>query len=718
MKAINNRGVITVFLSIILSSIFLVAGVFSDAARLRLAYAQVQRANKTAIGSVLAGYNNQLKDQYGLFGFYLDDSTLFDSFEEYFVKNLNVDENNFLYNYTIEDIKLKQPLNLENRQIFEHQIMEFMKYRAPYELANDLLAKIDGIKNISSGAKVYKRKIETDEKAGEMGSSQLDMRDKAAVINDCNISEAITEQKNRYLNEIKREEECSERLGRLQDMYSNQSDNNDRKGLIEEMNSLQRELSNIRQSKSEIRSNVINSLEQYKSLNVQALERANTINVQKNGLLERIDGELEFAKENHEGIKELKKSYEESLIFMKKIISEDNAHEVAGSLERNAAVSSSIISRAGGSETDFLAAIDNISETVNINYKFNISSPSTSEDEDNRGKVKQALKDIFTEKPDTMIIENLLLARLPSKKVFSGEKYSEEDEIKKWHGTDFENIASVDAELDYLAGKENKFGEMAFRIAEELYINEYIMGTFKHDVPLLEGENESAAYNMRSKDKTKRDGYFSCFEVEYIINGNKDEAINSMLVKSEILAIRLISNVIHIYTDTSKMTRITSLAAALSSWSAGLSTPWIQTMLVFSWAMLESAYDLEQLAQGKKILLFKTKNQWKTDLSGAVDKKKTDNADNNPFCLSYQDYLKVFLLLTGKEKKLARTQDLIQLNVGISSPGFLVEGCSTVLEADTTVSIKNMFVAIPNFTHKERENLSRSYINAKMFTGF
>lgn len=718
MKAINNRGAITVFLSIVLSSIFLVAGVFSDAARIRLAHAQVQRANKTAISSVLAGYNNQLKDQYGLFGVYLDDSTLFDSFEEYFIKNLNIDENNFLYNYAIEDIKLKQPLNLENRQIFEHQIMEFMKYRAPYELANDLLAKIDGIKNISSGAKVYKRKIETDEKAGEMGSSQLDMRDKATAINDRNISNNITDQKSRYLDEIAREEECSERLNRLQDMYSNQADSNDRKELMEEINSARRELSNIRRTKSEIKSSVINSLEQYKSLNIQALERAKTITVQKNGLLERIDGELEYAKDNQEGIKELQKSYEESLLHMKKIIAEDNAHEVTGTLENNVAVSSRIISKAGGSESDFLSVIDSITQTEDINYTFNISTPSTSEDEDNRGKVKQALKDIFTEKPDTRTIENALLARLPSRKVFSGEDPSEEEEIKNWNNTDFENIGSVDAELEYLAGKENKFGEIASHIAEELYINEYIMGTFKHDVPLLEGENESAAYNMRSKDKTKRDGYFSCFEVEYIINGNKDEAINSMLVKSEILAIRLISNVIHIYTDTSKMTRISSLAAALSSWSAGLATPLLQTMLVFSWAMLESVYDLEQLAQGKKILLFKTKNQWKTDLSGAVDKKKTDNVDNNPFCLSYQDYLKIFLLLTGKEKKLARTQDLVQLNVRISCPGFLVEGCSTVLEADTTVSVKNMFVAIPNFTHKERENLSRSYINAKVFTGY
>lgn len=705
MKAIHTKGAITVFLSIVLSSVFLVVGVFSDAARIRLAHSQVQRAGKSAISSVLACYNNQLKDQYGLFGVYLDNDTMSDSFTGYFTKNLNMGDYDFLYDYAIEDMELKQVFNLENREVFEGQLMEFMKYRAPYELAEDLLAKIDGIKNISSGAKVYQRKIETDRRAGEIGGRQTDLRDKANEINHRNIISDIAGQRNAYMSESSRASSCAGRLSNLQKLYSNEKDEKEKEKLLKEMNSVGSELSNANSAKNSIKNNIVNSLQQYKSLNFQALEKADAITTQKGELLDRIEEELQYVKDHQEGIRELQEAYEKNLKDMKKIISEDNSQMVSNSLKRNLSTCDGILNK-GGSDSEFMASIEDLVKTENIQYTFNMPVPSSSNDEDNREKVKQALKNVFTEKPKTKVIENALLAGLPSRKALY-----EEEETKNWLNTDFESAGNMEKELDYLSSRESRLGELASDIAEELYTNAYIMGTFKHDVPLLDGEEESAAYNLRSEAKTERDGYLSCFEVEYIINGNKDEAVNSVLVKSEIMAIRLISNVIHIYTDASKMSRVSSLAAALGSLSAGLAVPLIQTMLVFSWAMLESVYDLEQLSQGKKILLFKTKEQWKTDLSGAIDPKKTVNAENNPFCLSYQDYLKIFLLLMDKDKKLARTQDLVQLNMGVSCQGFLLGACSAALEAGAAVSVRNIFVTLP-------ELKARSYINEKFFTGY
>jgi len=715
LKAKNNKGAITVFISIVLSSVFLVVGTFTDAARVSFAHSQVQRANKTALSSLLACYNNELKDEYGLFGSYLDNDTLLESYEEYFLKNLNIyDNQNFLYDYSIESIKLEQPYNLENRNVFERQIMEFMKYRAPYEIASDLLNKIEGIKNISSGAKVYKRKMETDKQASTIGDLQLSLQDKTKKINEAGIASEVTELKSEYMSQNAKYDDSTQKLLALQNLYSNVKDDDKKIQLIKDIRTVQGEISGINRTKENIKSTIINSVNQYKSLNSQAAENAKTITAQKGNLLDRIEGELQYIKDNQDGIKELQESYKDGLSNMKKIIDEDNSAVIIESLESNVAKCDSLATKASSNEIEFLSAIDKLAEANSVNYTFNKARPAESEDEDNRDKAEQALKEAFSEKGDLKTIDNSLLQQLPSRKA-----YAQEDiDTQNLDNMNFDDESYANNNLDYLSSKESGIEQMISKVAEELYVNEYIMGTFKHDVPNIEGEDDSKAYNLRSKDKTKRAGYFSSFEVEYIINGNKAEATNTVLIKSEILAFRLISNVIHIYTDSSKMARITSLAAALSTWSAGLSTPLIQTMLVFSWAMMESLYDMDQLAKGERILLFKTKDQWKTDISGVVDKKKVINVENNPLNLSYQDYLKIFLLMMDKDKKLARIQDLVQLNIGISNSGFLLEDCKVFFKSETSVSMKNMFISFPSFTTQARKNISRSYIKESMYIGY
>jgi len=714
LKVKNTKGAITVFISIVLSSIFLVIGTFADAARISLAHSQVQRANKTALTSLLACYNNELKDEYGLFGAYLDNDTMIDSYEEYFSKNLNINMGqDSLYDFNIDKINIEQPYNLENRGVFEKQIMEFMKYRAPYEIASDLITKIDGIKNISSGSKVYKRKMETDKQASVIGDLQLSLEDKAKKINEAGIASKVTELKTDFISQNIRYDECSQKLFDLQEVYSGEKDRDIKHELLLEIKSVKEELSDIKQTKQEIKSNIINSVNQYKSLNSDALQNANTITIKKGNLLDRIEEELQYTKDNQEGIQELQKSYKDDLSNMQKIIAEDNSSDIISSLESNIAKCDSISSKASGDEAGFISALDKLSE-ASINYKFNKASPAQSDDEDNRGKASQALKEAFNKKGESKTIDSSLLKQLPSRKA----KVESDVETQNWDNMNFDDESYANSNLEDLSSKQSIIEQMVSKITEELYVNEYIMGTFKHDVPLLKGEDDSKAYNLRSKDKSKRDAFFSNYEVEYIINGNKDEAINSLLIKSQILAIRLISNVIHIYTDPSKMRRIATLAASLSVWSAGLSTPFIQTMLVFAWAMVESLYDVDQLTKGEKILLFKTKAQWKTDISGVVDKKKAATVDNNPLCLSYQDYLKIFLIMMNKDKKLARIQDLVQLNVGVSSQGFLLEDCKVMLKANTTVSIKNMFISFPSFTAQTRKNISRSYISEDMCIGY
>lgn len=709
---IKNKGSITVFISIILASIFLVAGTFTDAARIRLAHSQVQRAVQSAISSVLACYNNELKNQYGLFGICIDKDTLSESFDEYFTKNLNIGSQDFLYGYNIEGIKLEQPFSLEKNQIFEEQIREFMKYRAPAEIASRLLSSIAGIKKLSLGSKIYQRKMETDKRAGALGKLQLLLEDKAKSINNSSIAAKLKDLKEQLNEKNYVFTEISNRLYDLQGLYSSERDASAKKGLLSEMNSVRKELNEVNEEKNNIKGTILDYLNRFKNLNSEAEAFARSITVQKADLLNRIEKELEYVKDNRDGMEEIQEAYNKSLSDMRTIIADDNSNLIIGNLQSNINNCLNAINKAAQSESSFLWALEPLCQLKKINFTFNKCGAAASEDEDNRDKVLPVLQKAFIQKGDMKTIDDDLLKLLPS------IRHMLKEENPDWNMTDFNTANGAEKELQYIGEKESCFEQIASNITEELFVNEYIMGIFRHAVPLLKGEEDSEAYNLRSEDKYKREGYFSQYEVEYIINGNKDEAVNSMLIKSEVLAVRLAANVIHIYTNPSKMSRVTSLAAALSSWNAGLAAPLIQTMLVFSWAMFESLYDQEQLSQGGKIALFKSQYQWKTDISGELSDKKTEASENNPFLLSYQDYLRIFLLLTDKDKKLARTQDLIQLNVGMSCQGFTLENTYVALMADTTVSIKNLFYSVPAFSADKRRNAARTNINENMLLSY
>ena len=617
----------------------------------------------------------------------------------------------FLYGYNIEKITLERPFSLGDNKIFEEQIMEFMKYRAPAEIVSQLLSKIEGIKNLSKGSRTYKRKMETDKKAGAIGKLQMLLEEKANAINNTAIAVKIKDLKEQLIEKNSVIEEVSARLRDLQGLYSNEKDASARKSLLGEISSVRAKLTDINNTKANIKSTILDDLNLFKNLNSEAAGYSQSINVQKSDLLVRIEEELNFVNDSQEGIEEIQKAYNQSLSDMRNIIGEDNSESIIRSLESNILSCRNALERSNGSEEGFLSALD-LFQSHEINYTFNKTDPASSDDEDNREKVLQVLQKAFNLKGEMKTIDHNLLKQLPSRKRMLQEENSH------WDMMDFNTTNGAEKELQYIAEKESSFEQIALNIAEELFVNEYIMGIFRHDVPLLKGETDCQAYNLRSQDKYQRNGFFACYEVEYIINGNKDEAVNAMLIKSEVLAVRLAANVIHIYTDPSKMNSVTGLAAALSSWNAGLSTPLIQTMLIFSWAMFESLYDQEQLSQGEKIALYKTKDQWKTDISGAINNKKTAEADNNPLLLSYQDYLRIFLLLTDKEKKLARTQDLIQLNVAMSSLDFSMENTHVALASDTNVSIKNLFLTIPAFSLKEKRNTSRTDINESMLLSY
>lgn len=700
----QTKGAITVFISIVLSAVFLVIGVFTDGARLKLAQAQIARADRTALSSVLACYQNELKDEYGLFGLYADFSELQDNYEEYVLRNLNIfNQQNDLYGYSVKNITVLGTANLLDKNILEKQIMEFMKYRAPYTIASDLIKKLDGIKNISSSAKMYKRIIETDRQADEIGNLQLSLEEHVGKINTSGMAADLKGFKNDLMNKNLDICDYGQRLTALQQQYSKTKEQKIKKQLENQIEKVQEDMNECILLKNQIRDNIINRVSQLKNLNTQAKEMAGEIVYKKEHLLIRIEDEVDYTKGVQGGIKELQKSYENNLESMQNIVNQDNASEIMKEIDTSISHCDEILKRSEN-EADMIQSLENLVEMEKISYTFNKSKPAQSEDQDNREKALQVLRAAMNQHGELKAIDKQTYEKLPSQLEFNLG-----DNKISWSNMNFTDINCAIQNLEVLSKKEGNFESMLTSVEQQLYINEYIMGTFKHGIPVLKGEAANAGFNLRSKDKKDRDALFSSFEVEYILNGQRDEAVNELFTKSEILAVRLLANVIHIYTDASKMSRISALAAALSAWNAGLSSPLVQTTLILSWAMMESLYDMDQLQKGESVLLFKTAETWKTDISGAVSNSKVPEVDNNPLSLNYHDYLKLFLIMMDKNRKLARVQDLVQLNISVSNPGFHLENCVACLQSDLSVTMKHLFVAI---------NSNRTSIRNKAIMGY
>lgn len=704
----KSKGSITVFISIVLGAIFLVVGVFADGARLRLAQSQLERVDKLALSSVLAYYNNSLQKEYGLFGIAIGSESINDTFEQYFEKNIgtNIANGGSLYNFSTEEISINELENLENRKVFEFQLEQFMKYRAPYEMAVDLSQKVSGMKNISKGAQLCKRKLKIERKASEIGTLQTMLDRKAGEINSFSFGNILSETKKKFDSENTKLKAISNTINECSKLYA-LADSKTRQEILKDINTLNSEASKINTNINKLRDTVTQSISDYKQLNSTALEQASSIMDKLNNLDISINEELNYANEQKNEINEIAQGYKNSLTNIQSMMKEDTANSVINTIQKTITCCDDALSKINNGAESFGLVLDNFTKGDTIKYSYNKnSSNGSSGQNDPRKGIENNLKTALNTESKAKSISVDMLSKLPSRKAGQSEPSGD----NKWNNLNFDDAQFIDDDLSQLSDKETLLQTLAVNVRDNLYLNEYIMGIFKHNVPLLENENAEMAYNLRSEDKTKRASYFDNYEVEYIINGNRKEATNLFLVKSEILSIRMVANLIHIYTDSSKMTRVSALAAALSAWSAGLSTPLIQTMLVCAWAMAESIYDLDCLTKGQKVMFFKLQQHWKTDISGKVLNNNTAKADNkSSLYLSYQDYLRLFLLLMNKDTKISRIQDLIQLNLGLDNADFLLEECTTGLKADTKVNYSNLFVSLPKKKITISNSLSMSY---------
>lgn len=200
---------------------------------------------------------------------------------------------------------------------------------------------------------------------------------------------------------------------------------------------------------------------------------------------------------------------------------------------------------------------------------------------------------------------------------------------------------------------------------EQLIFHEYILAY-------------TGRYNQEKEDSLLK------YQTEYILSGKSSDLENLKSVVYKLLGIRAAANLIHLLSSEEKCMMVESAAAIIA---ALLTIPEAESVfvavLILTWAMAESFYDVSQLLQGGRVPLLKSEADWHYgleaifDFGGSIEEKKETSG------LSYNDYLRVMLCLQDKQTTTYRLMDIMEMDIR-KTPGnknFRMDGCIDSLTA-------------------------------------
>ncbi len=182
------------------------------------------------------------------------------------------------------------------------------------------------------------------------------------------------------------------------------------------------------------------------------------------------------------------------------------------------------------------------------------------------------------------------------------------------------------------------------------------------------------------------------YEVEYIIGGELSDRENLRYVINRIFAVREAANAMYLFGSEENYAVAKALGEVLA---AALLVPEISELftvsLILGWAFAESVYDVKTLLSGGKIPLLKNDDTWHYGLQGILQGDLSDMADSGDpdktQGMSYEDYLRIFLLLEDSEKVTCRAMNIVEQNIRntAGNSAFRLDACLTEIEMNVKV---------------------------------
>lgn len=215
-------------------------------------------------------------------------------------------------------------------------------------------------------------------------------------------------------------------------------------------------------------------------------------------------------------------------------------------------------------------------------------------------------------------------------------------------------------------------GDASFSAVDEVLFAEYLLekcGNYRN--PSSEGELQ--------------------YELEYILAGKSSDIENLRWVAGRMILLREAANAMYLYSDRTKTAEADAMAwgLAIVSLEPNLQ-PLIKHSILLAWAYAESVLDVRRIFGGEQVPLLKTRETWHLSLEhmldylshlGSVEESKEEG-------LTYEEYLRLLLLLENKDTKTIRFMDIIEMNLRRmqGNTSFRMDGCLDAVGAEFSVS--------------------------------
>jgi len=190
----NTKGAVTVFVTLMLIPAILVSGTAVDLARIHTARSILQDANQLAANTVLSQYNALLYDLYGLFGVAEDDPVMAELLDNYIKvsifgesgqdRSLGTLQIFYGSNISLDDPLFADDKNLRNENVLRRQIEEYMKFRGPVIIVQDMLDLL-GSSTFKEDTGVINDKLEIESAIAEIHEKYKELYDAIIAADKC-----------------------------------------------------------------------------------------------------------------------------------------------------------------------------------------------------------------------------------------------------------------------------------------------------------------------------------------------------------------------------------------------------------------------------------------------------------------------------------------------------------------------------------------------------
>lgn len=691
----SQQGAVSTYMIIVIVPIFLFVTLFIDFARIKAAELEAEQAMRAGVRSVLSAYHPALQP-WGLYGVGVDTDKMNEIFSQVLLQQLSAHEAPKMFRYSDlqfhPDSERVVPMYmLGNHTVFEQQILEEMKYRAPIEFAleiTDKLQKKSTLQLMKNGS-VFSKEAEKTEKLIRKREKALDDAWSAAQ----KLHQVVNERHAIYTRQIERLRELASLIGshtvesvsaELDSLPDQEADDEDEEDSRQSRRArLQEILAWISEYMSTLASLKFGAETDYYRLSTMQKEIDQAI-LQAKKANDELRIEVDRLKKEN-GLNDSDADEKDLELAVNSVFQHIKIYDDSYFSSFQSGVASVIAMFAG-----FRSEIEAIDLYIDSNYEKAIASADTFRDrnqafyqqqsvieqqrqqendniEGQKKQRRQEMADVLNEAKSILFgschdSSQMLYDKLEGVKGNSEDQslFGKYMQMNQEEGSGDNGIAFDLDDGDKSTSKSmNLLGDLAdllLDVRDELYLNEYALTKFNYRTFGMERTPDGQAKKELSLNRPGQHKLPNQ-EVEYLIYGFSTCKANMSSAYGEMFAIRLAIRIVEELLDTKN-----ELLA--------IGSPLLVLLTAAAKGAVKAYKDMTELTQGKAVPI-------SSKLTGSL------------FTFTYKDYLRLFLFLhTNNAKLMSRMQGLIELNTGVD-----LAKTPTYVEATVTTSSSLWFTS-------------------------